>query len=290
MLVPGVSPKGRYDARLVAFATTLARARFLTLVPELLGMRRLRVGPGDIVAIADAARHLRSETTKPLGFVAFSYAGGPALLAALEPDVGPTLRLVFLIGGYRDVEALATFVATGPFRAGPKSPWQRAEPNPRGKWLFLLSNVDRVESDADRALLRAIGERKFDDPAADIAELRAGLGPEGRAIDAFLDNHDPALVPALIAGLPPGIRADMAALDPARRDLSQLFPSLYLVHCTDDVVIPYTESEALAKAVPDAVLFRVDSLAYVDLGPSSWFDALTLWRAAYLLLSERASD
>jgi pimeloyl-ACP methyl ester carboxylesterase len=290
VLVPGVSPKGRDDARLVAFATTLARARFLILVPELPGLRRLRVGPGDIIAIADALRYLEDQSQKPLGLVAFSYAAGPALLAALEPDIGPRLHFGLLVSGYHDVEALATFVTTGHFKTGAQAPWQHAEPNPRGKWLFLLSNVERVESAADRALLHEIGERKFDDPTADIADLRARLGPEGRAIDALLDNRDPARVPALIAGLPAGLRADMAALDPARHDLSKLRPRLYLVHGKDDSVIPYTESEALAKAVPDAVLFRVDSLAHVDLGPSGWLDALTLWRAAYLLLSERAAD
>lgn len=296
VLVPGVSPEGRDDARLVAFATTLARARFVILVPELVGLRRLRVGPGDIVAIADAVRHLagRGElgpAARPrLGLVAFSYAAGPALLAALEPDVGSSLRFVLLVGGYHSVEALATFVTTGHFRAEPRGPWQRAAPNPRGRWLFLLSNVDRVDDPNDRGLLREIGERKFDDPEADIGDLSARLGAEGRAIEAYLNNADPARVPALIEALPAGIRADMAALDPARRDLAGLRPRLYLVHGKDDAVIPYTESEALAEAAPDAVLFKVDSLAHVDLGPSSWLDALTLWRAAYLLLAEREAD
>ena len=80
------------------------------------------------------------------------------------------------------------------------------------------------------------------------------------------------------------------ALDPSGRNLSGLLPRLYLVHGEDDAVIPYTESEALEKAVPGAVLFKVDHLAHVDLGPGGWLDALTLWRAAYLLLGERSDD
>jgi pimeloyl-ACP methyl ester carboxylesterase len=265
-------------------------------VPELLGLRRLRVSPEDRIAIADALRHLGERTgisassAPALGLVAFSYAGGPAVLAALEPDVGPTLRFVLLVGGYRSVEALATFVTTGAFRAGPSAPWQRLEPNPRGKWLFLLSNAERVSDPADRVLLRQIGETKFDDPDAEVAELVARLGPEGRAIDAYLSNRQPDAVPALLAALPEGIRADMAALDLAARDLGGLRPRLYLVHGRDDAVIPYTESQALAAAAPDAVLFLVDSLAHVDLGPTDLLDALTLWRAAYLLLSEREAD
>ena len=296
VLVPGASPKGRDDARLVAFAMSLARARFLVLVPELPGLRALRVSPDDAVAIGDALRHLpaREELAQPaaprLGLIAFSYAAGPALIAALEPDIGSKLDFVLLVGGYHRVEALATFVTTGAYRNTPEAPWQHAEPNPRGKWLFLLSNAERVESPADRRLLQEIGERKFDDPKADITDLVAQLGPEGRAIDAFLSNTDPERVPDLIKRLPPAIRADMAALDPARRDLGSFKPRLCLVHGKDDAVIPFTESEALSKAVPDATYFRVDSLAHVDLGPSSWLDALRLWRAAYLLLGERAAS
>ncbi|MBM3484436.1 MAG: alpha/beta hydrolase [Alphaproteobacteria bacterium] len=293
VLVPGVSPKGRDDERLVAFATSLARAHFVVRVPELSGLRQLRVSPGDTQVIADMLRLAStrdeepSSSDKSVGLVAFSYAAGPALLAALEPDVGPVLDFVLLVGGYHSVEALATFVTTGAYRNAPTLPWQQATPNPRGKWLFLLSNADRVESATDRRLLQEIGERKFDDPEADIADLTGQLGPEGRAIDAFLSNTDPERVPDLIRGLPPSIQADMAALDPARRDLGTFRPRLYLVHGKDDAVIPFTESEVLSTAVPDATYFRVDSLAHVDLGPSSWFDAVRLWRAAYLLLGER---
>jgi len=266
------------------------------LVPELAGLRRLKVGPSDIQAIADTVRQLAATTEggagedPALGLVAFSYAAGPALLAALEPDVGEALGFLLLVGGYHSVEALATFVTTGNYRASPSDAWERRAPNPRGKWVFLLSNVDRVENPGDRALLRAIGEKKFDDPEADVTALSARLGEEGRAIEAYLNNADPARVPALIDALPAGIRADMVALDPSKRDLAALRPRLYLVHGKDDAVIPYTESRALAAAAPDAVVFEIDRLGHVDLGPADWLDALTLWRAAYLLLGERGDE
>lgn len=92
------------------------------------------------------------------------------------------------------------------------------------------------------------------------------------------------------ANLPEGIRADMGALDPSTRDFSAVGTHFYLIHGQNDSVIPYTESIALAKKLPNATLFQIDSLAHVDLGPSSWLDALSLWRAAYFLLSEREAD
>ena len=242
------------------------------------------------MAIVDALRHLDNETEKPVGVVAFSWASGPVLIAMRQSDVAKSVHFGLLIGGYYDIEALVTFVTTGAFRANRVAPWQLAEPNTLGKWLFLLSNIDRIENERDRALLREIGERKFDDPGAAIADLQVRLGPEGRAIDEFLGNRDPDRVPALSANLPEGIRADMAALDPSTRNFSAVGTHFYLIHGQNDSVIPYTESIALAKKLPNATLFQIDSLAHVDLGPSSWLDALSLWRAAYFLLSEREAD
>src|SRR3970282_281862 len=48
------APAAKDDPRLVAFATTLARARFLVLVPDVAGLRQLRVRAADAREIADA--------------------------------------------------------------------------------------------------------------------------------------------------------------------------------------------------------------------------------------------
>ena len=88
LLVPGVAQEGRDDPRLVAFAATLARARFLVLVPDLPGLRSLRVSGTDIQAVVDAFSYLQTRAERPVhggrGIAAFSYAVGPAVLAALE--------------------------------------------------------------------------------------------------------------------------------------------------------------------------------------------------------------
>ena len=125
------------------------------------------------------------------------------------------------------------------------------------------------------------------DLGADVTDLGARLGPEGRAVDALLANRDPQRVPALIGALPEPIRAEMAALDLKQRDLSRLQAKLYLLHGRDDAIIPYTESVALAAAVPDAELYLLDGLAHVDLGPAGVGDTLALLKLAYDLLTER---
>ena len=293
VLVPGAAPEGKDDPRLVAFAHTLARARFTVLVPEIENLRAMKVRPDDARAIADAVRHLVARAEPPgepsVGLVAISYAAGPAVLAALQDDARDKVRVLVAVGGYQGTERLVTFFTTGAFRAEPDAPWRFATPNAYGKWIFLRSNAERVDDPRDRVLLTAMAERKLDDLEAEVSDLVARLGPEGRAVHDLLTNDDPDAVPGLIARLPKAIRDDMAGLDLARRDLSQLGAEMILIHGRDDAVIPYTESQALAAAVPaDRVhLYLVDNLAHVDLGVGDLDDVVTLWRAAYRVLEIR---
>jgi hypothetical protein len=296
VLVPGAAERGKDDPRLIAFATSLARARFLVLVPDIESLRALTIGPEDSDRIADALRHLggREDVPKPdaLGLVAISYAVGPAILAALEPDLRERVGFVLAVGGYYDMEAAVTFFTTGRFREGPNAPWRHKTPNAYGKWVFLRANAGRLEDDRDRWLLAAMARRKLADLEAPLDDLAARLGPEGRSVHRLLINNDPAAVPALIAALPQGLRADMAALDLARADLSRLKAELILLHGRDDAIIPYTESLALAAAAPaDRVtLCLVDNLAHVELGPGSLPDSYRLLAATYRLLALRDRD
>jgi fermentation-respiration switch protein FrsA (DUF1100 family) len=292
VLVPGVVPEGKDDPRLVDFAQTLVRARFAVLVPDIANLRAQRVSPADARAIAAAITWLAGcagpAAAPSVGVIAISYAAGPAILAALSPEAGPRVRFLVAIGGYYDLEAVVTFFTTGYFRPGPGQPWQQGEPNAYGKWVFIAANAARLDDPDDRAALAAMADRKLEDLDADVADLRAGLGPQGRGVAALLDNRDPDRVPALIANLPEAVRSDLEALNLSRRDLAQLDARLLLVHGRDDPIIPSTESEALAAAAPDGTtLYVVDSLAHVELGPAGLVDGWKLWRAVYRLLALR---
>ena len=296
VLVPGAAERGKDDPRLIAFATSLARARFLVLVPDIESLRALTIGPGDSGRIADALRHLggRAEVPKPgaLGLVAISYAAGPAILAALAPYLRERVRFVLVVGGYYDMTAAVTFFTTGRYRDGPDVPWRHRTPNAYGKWVFLRANAGRLENDRDRWLLDAMARRKLADLEAPLDDLAARLGPEGRSVHALLVNKDPQAVPGLIAALPDRMRSDMMALDLSRADLSRLAAELILLHGRDDTIIPHTESQALAAAAPAgrATLWLVNNLSHVELGPGGLPDALRLLAAAYHLLALRDRD
>jgi pimeloyl-ACP methyl ester carboxylesterase len=291
-LVPGVVPEGKDDPRLVALAQTLTHAGFAVLVPDIVNLRAQRVSPDDARAIASAIAYLANCGPRGLpsvGVMAISYAAGPAFLAALRPETASQLRFLVAIGGYHDLEAVVTFFTTGFFRTAPDQPWQHRAPNAYGKWVFVAANAERLAEPDDRAALAEMAARKLRDLDAGIADLRSGLGPQGRAVLALLDNGDPDRAAALIAGLPPAVRGDLAALDLARRDLSQLQVQTLLVHGRDDPIIPSTESQALARAAPagTATLYLVDSLAHVELSPAGLVDGLKLWRAITWLLAQR---
>jgi hypothetical protein len=290
VLVPGVAPAGRYDPKLVAFATTLARARFEVLVPDLPRLRALQVSGDDARVLADAAIHLdRRSAGQPLAMTAISFAAGPAVAALFEPDMKDRVSLLITVGGYYDLQAVITFFTTGYYRADAKAPWQYRRPNAYGKWVFVLSNAPRLDDPADTRALEAMARRKIGDPDADVSDLTEGLGPDGRAVEALLANRDPDQVPALLAALPPAIVAEVHALDLSRRDLRNVDAHFVLVHGRDDPIIPETESIAFAAAAAPgrAELFLLEGLHHVDASDLDLIDKLTLLDAVYTVLSFR---
>jgi pimeloyl-ACP methyl ester carboxylesterase len=291
VVVPGLTPDGKDDARLVAFAKSLARARFLVLVPDIANTRALKVSAADSAFIADAIEELAQRAAGggegSVGLVAISYAVGPALLAATQPPAARHVRFIVAIGGYYDIEAAVGFVTTGYYRA-PDGSWQHAAPNEWGKWVFVRSNADRVGDPGDRDRLRRIAERQLGDPRAGIGDLVARLGPEGRAVYELVSNGDPARTPALVERLPAAIRDELRRLDLKGRDFRAIAGPVFLVHGRDDAIIPYTESVKLAAALgPQADLTLLDHFAHVDAGDIGFADGLRLWEAAMRILEQR---
>lgn len=293
VLVPGVARAGHRDSRIVALARTLARARFAVLVPELRNVSQLKVSAQDAQAIADAGRYLlsRSELAPEgrVGIAAASYAVGPAVLAALRPELNERIDFILGVGGYYDVREALTFAITGYYRDRTRSGarWRYLKPDDQVRLVFLVSTVDRVSSPKDRELLRQIAQRKLQNAHAPVDTLIRQLGAEGRALYQLLIARQPEQVPLLIERLPPAVKQHILALDLASRDLSRLRAQLILIHGRNDRSIPFTESKALSVAAPRARLFIVSNLAHVNLEKGSFIDALRLWCAVDELLSER---
>lgn len=290
VLVPGLAETGKDDPRLIAFAHSLARARFAVLVPDIASLRALQVRPEDIVTVADAARWLATESgfaaRGQVGVIGISYAAGPAVLATLVPVAGEKIGFVLAIGGYHDIACMVVFFTTGDYRSAGR--WRHLEPNAFGKWVFVASNAGRLDSPVDRSLLARIADLKLKDPTLDMTPLSARLGPQGQAVLALVENEDRHSTAALIDDLPAAIRQDMAALDPSAAPLEQAGARFLLVHGRDDTVVPYSESVDLADRLgPSAAsLYLVDGLWHVD-NDFTLTDQWILWDAAIELLELR---
>ena len=123
LLIPGVTPEGRDDPRLVAFAGALARHGFLVFAPELPGLRAQRVSRDDPDAIAAAGEALAScygpDVAPRFAVAAISYAVAPVVIAATMPPGDHRIALIVGIGGYHDVVAAITYLTTGYYRPKP---------------------------------------------------------------------------------------------------------------------------------------------------------------------------
>ena len=300
--VPGAVPQGKDDPRMVAFATTLARAGFAVMVPDLAGYRQLRIRPADALEIADAfawvSRRPQLAPDGRAGMFAFSYSVGPAVLAALQDDIREQVRFVVGLGGYYDLPRAMLFFTTGWFEH--EGAWQHITPDDTGRMVLAYSSLDYLAPAPDRAVFDRMVAQRLRDPRADLAPLAAALSAGAQAVYALAVNNDPARFDDLFARLPPAMREDIARLDLARHDLAPLRARLILVHGLNDNLIPWPQSRALAAAAParQARVFLIRSvLGHVDLGVSdllSWRfwreelpDLLRLWRVIDLLLAER---
>jgi len=223
-LVPGVVKNAKDDPRLVAFATTLARARFAVVVPELAGFRALQVHASDAAEIGAAFSFLAGRRDLApagrAGIIALSYAVGISVLAAMDERIRDQVRFILGVGGYYDITGTITFLTTGYFRQDMQ--WQRLEPDPYSVRVFLESSKNSLQDPADAAVLESIEELRTDNPTADTSSLAFRLGPEGRALHDLLRNVDPLRAPALIARLPRALQSALSQLNLSNKDLLRL--------------------------------------------------------------------
>ena len=270
VLVPGVVPAGKDDPRLVALAHTLARLRFAVLVPDLVGLRHLKVRRTDVREVADAFAYLLSRPELVpegrAGIAGFSYGAGPVVLAGLEPDIHAQVRFILALGGYYDLKSIVTYFTTGYYKDDATGRWRYLKPRPYAAWVFGLSNADLFVRPADRKRLRDYLKKLAETDNSDEPLPLQGLAPDAQALQDLLINDDPAQVPTLIDRLSPAMRAELEGLNPAAHDLSGLEAQVILLHGRSDNIIPYTESVSLAQALPSeqVELFLIEGFAHVD--------------------------
>lgn len=305
ILVPGLVEAGKDEPRVRPFAELLARAGFPVLVPELASFRTLRVHPAQVHELSAA---LDAVTARPdlapegrAGLFAISYAGGIAILVALDSVRAARVSFVAAVGGYADLDTALRFLATG--RTFPGGRLRMVEPDPYGQFVFLRTYEEFLTEPRDVRTLEAMAARRFRDAVAPLADLEDSLSAEARLLYDLFETAGPEDVPGLIARLPVPMRQRMAELSPGRRSFASLRARLYLAHDRDDGTFPVTEAHrlaALARPRHPARLVVLETLQHVDARPwrrDPWGfmtrdlpEAVRLGWWWYALLGERGPD
>jgi len=250
LLVHGGNSSGKDEDHLVLLAGNLARAGFLVLVPDLDGVKDLRIRIGDAEDILQSFLYLsKAEHAGPRGgMMGIGCGTGPMLLAAADPRIRDRVGMVVTVGGYYDLRTVLSFSLTGVYEYRGDRGYVR--PDASLRWMFAYKNLDLLRSSDDREKLRKIIEKRNRYEVAAAESLARSLGPEGRALHAFLVNTDHDRFAPLYENLSLPVREYVYQLSPARA-IKYITASFIIIHGIDDYSIPYTESMRLADAVGD---------------------------------------
>ncbi len=264
LLVPGATPAGREDSRVVDVAASIASAGRTVVVPELEVYDEDLV-PADVERLVSVGSELGGRHGA-VTIAGLSFGGSLALVAAADEQLADHVALVATFGAYADLAGVAQAATTGVSLVdGDRIPW---DPDPRAADVVRDQVLGLLPGDDARLVEEALaGDRP-------VAELRAQL----RAVHDFIVHDDPTRTEALVAAMPRVIRERIAVVSPARDGAGLEVPVLAL-HARDDPVIPYGELRRLEVTFPQVdsrTLVTFDHVG-IDDDQGWWVTVRDLW-------------
>jgi dienelactone hydrolase len=293
LLTGGVHAKGIDEPRLVKLAGDLAAGGTPVVTGEVPDLLRYRITPALTDGIEDAGVWLASQrelaSDGRIGLFGISFAGGLSISAAGRPRLRQHVAYVLSFGGHGDLARVVRYLCTGRQPDG-----QYRQPHDYGVVVGLINVADRavppeqveplraaivsfltashldmvdkaaakVEFDHARAL-----QQKLPEPSATLMGYvnTRNVQALGARLLPYLDQfgNDPSLSPEVA----PGIEAPV-----------------FLLHGSDDNVVPAEESSRLARALEGRVpvhllLTPLITHAEVDkrAGPSDVWKLVRFW-------------
>lgn len=268
LLLPGATPAGRDDQRVVEIATAFARTDRLVVVPEL-EVYDEDLRPEDVDRIVAVGSALAREHGQVV-LAGLSFGGSLALLAAAEPELDDRVALVATFGAYADLAGVVQAATTGVSLVdGARHAW---EPDPRAGEVVQEQTLQLLP-DEDRARVAAAL-----DGEAEAGDLDAPL----RAVYDLLRDPDPARTREHLDATPAAVRDRIAEVSPAQR-APELDVALVAAHARDDPVIPHAELLRLQRTYPHARTLDLVTFDHVGLGDEErgwWVTLRDLWQTA----------
>lgn len=220
ILVPGFTPEGSGDPRIVSLARSFAAAGIGAAVPDSPHIRAQRFLRQDIDFIKETFRFLQAQPyadSQKIALSGFSIAGAYVLRAAAE--LGNQPLFVHSLGGYYDLGELLVEILSG---------------------QALYKNEERMwRPDAfPQEVAKSILSEELDEERAELLLLKRGMGVKEA-------RHSLALL-SLEA------REALHGVSPAPM-LSDMNTQVFLMHDRNDAAIPVEESRKISDALSSSV-------------------------------------
>jgi len=265
----GATELGRAHPDVQRLARGLARAGYLTLVPDLPGLIRGELGDATVERAAKIAALTTAwpDTTGRVALFGVSLGATIALLAAAQPALEGKTSVVVGIAPYTDLVNVIRLATTGYTREGGRD--VHYGPAPFLSLAVARSVAAGLPSGPERdRLVELLGAVATDDP--EPLRVLGGLEADDPGVQAALEllrNRDPARFDELYAALPEDARATVERLSPITH-ASRLVIPVELASAPRDAYFPVSESRNLAAAAPDVRVTVTEAFTHVIPRPS----------------------
>jgi dienelactone hydrolase len=269
LLVPGVHAMGIDEPRLTGLSNELAATGLAVLTMELPDLAHYQFTPRTVDLIEDGARWLADRkdvaTDGRIGLMGISFAGGLAMVAAGRPALKDRLAFVFSFGGHGDLPRVLRYLCSGiePLKPGdpPGTTPHFRQPHDYGVAVILVGIADRVVPPDQVEPLRHGIIRYLTASQVDVVDKprAAKIFEDARHQAAALPEPAASLMKSVndrdVKGLGARLLPTLDRLDfPASLSPEESAPPsapVYLLHGTDDTVIPSVETLLLAHHLED---------------------------------------
>ena len=259
ILYHGTTPKGETHESMNHLAANLARVGVRVYIPELPILKMALVREETLSRISRLYSFIvaKEEVLEDRIIVAgFSFAGGLLLKACIDPQINPVAIICY--GSYYDLESALRYFLTGSARFGEIS--LTITPHEYARAVFFWNYLDQMGGDLDTERLRECMYRFITDKKDEARAMARSLGEGERAFANMAFDPDDKEGIVVAEQMLPRVEEQLRSISP-KYFFDRLSAPIFLIHGIQDIMIPYTETLALAAALERA---RKEHYVYIS--------------------------
>jgi dienelactone hydrolase len=250
----GVHYRGIEERRLVPFARELARAGLAVLTPELRELTDYRITLQGASIISDSVRYLAARkdlvVSPRVGLLGFSFAGGLALVAASDRELGKHLSYVVSVGGHHDLGRVMRFLVRDEIET--VDGLRKLKAHDYGLVVLVHDNLERFVDPPDRDTMRAaLRLWLHEDKRAALAIASQRVTASGERLYQLLESGRLREFGPRLEAILKERAVELSRLSPRGR-LARIDVPVYLLHGSADTVIPPTEVAFAEQELADS--------------------------------------